>query len=115
MEKKVWLIGIFSKTSISSDDKYEIKRVYGTEYQVKKHLMDLLKEDKKNIGNKEYKWSYGTEYKWMRGTKTMNEIEVDEGHGTFYAHADYSSAEFFFIHIYYTAKPEDAAEIATLK
>lgn len=93
-EKKVWMIGI----CCSDADGVRLSKVYGTESQVKRHLLKLVKEDRSN-----------DEEDWDSGTETISEIEVDKTLGTLEAYANY-----FDYHIDYTAKPEDAVVVTTL-
>ena len=53
-EKKYWLIGIHN----SEGDSTWMYRVYGTKHQVKRHLLALVKDDRKE--NPEG-WEFGTE------------------------------------------------------
>ena len=93
MEKKNYIIGI-GGTEI---DCVVISRVYGTEKQVKEHLLQLVMEDRKE-----------DEDRFDMGTDTIDEIEVmDSGEMNAYnCFSDY--------HIDYTACPEDYAEVEIL-
>ena len=95
-ENKVqnWIVGICCTES----DGVNLYRVNGTKEQVKKYLIDCVREDKQND---EDSWDYGDE--------DIAEIR-EERDGSMSAFATYSD-----YHIDYTAIPESKAEIEYLK
>lgn len=58
-----WIIGISSSAVGSAVKGVQLETVYGTERQVKKYLLNLVKKDKM------YDWS------WEEGTKKLSDIE----------------------------------------
>ncbi len=88
--KQNWIIGIGG----SNADDVIVYRVFGSKNEVKKHLLSLVKEDKKN--DKEI---------WDFGTSSLKEID-ERTDGSFYAFGCYSD-----YHIDYTASPEMPVEV----
>jgi hypothetical protein len=90
---KNWVIGI----SGSEMDNVFVERVYGTEEQVKKYLLELVKKDRK--ADKET-WDFGT-------TSIDGENGIDKRYdGSFYAYGCYWNH-----HNDYTATPEMEVKI----
>lgn len=90
VEKFDWIIGIGG----SEADGVDMHRFHGTEYQAKRHIVNLVKEDRRNnAGCFEY------------GTEKIEEVEARTYDGSLYAYGCYSD-----YHIDYEAARLDKME-----
>lgn len=89
-KRRIWMIGICS----SEINGVVLNRVFGTKAEVKRHLVRLVKEDRKRDQNA-----------WEHGVVAFRDVEEDPITGVLYAYANYS-----YYHIDYSAKPEGAPE-----
>lgn len=90
--KRTWLVGVGNTEA----DGVVISRVYGTDYQVKRHLMKLIRKNRENDPEN-----------WDNGTERIRELDVSGDGGRIEGYATY-----YDYHIDYTAVAESAAHVS---